>query len=71
VLRNFYEVYCTSPKCPIVCLGSYHVDPSRIVMARTERSIDNMIGQFGDKWFMIFWYAELVGWMVRGKKSIE
>ena len=40
-------------------------------MARTERSIDNMIGQFGDKWFMIFWYAELVGWMVRGKKSIE
>ena len=40
-------------------------------MARTERSIDNMIGQFGDKWFMIFWYAELVGRMVRGKESIE
>ena len=30
-----------------------------------------MIGQFGDKWFMIFWYAELVGRMVRGKESIE
>ena len=40
-------------------------------MARTERPADNMIGQFGDKWFMVFWYAGLVGWMVSRKKSIE
>jgi hypothetical protein len=40
-------------------------------MAGTERAVDNMIGQFGDKWFMVFWYARLVRWMIRRKKSIE
>jgi hypothetical protein len=30
-----------------------------------------MTGQFEDKWFVIFWYAELVGWMIGGKKSVE
>lgn len=30
-----------------------------------------MTGQFEDKWFVIFWYTELVGWMIGGKKSVE
>ena len=40
-------------------------------MAGTERAAANMIGQFGDKWFIVFWYAGLVRWMIRRKKSIE
>jgi len=30
-----------------------------------------MIRQFRDKWFIIFWYTESVGWMICGKESIE
>jgi hypothetical protein len=30
-----------------------------------------MTGQFEEKWFVIFWYTELVGWMVGRKKSVE
>ena len=40
-------------------------------MAGTECAADDMIGQFGDKWFMMFWYARLVGWVIRRKKGIE
>ena len=40
-------------------------------MAGTEHAADDMIGQFGDEWFMMFWYAGLVGWMIRRKESIE
>ena len=40
-------------------------------MTGTERAMDNMVGQFEDQWFMIFWDAGLVGWMVRRKKGIE
>ena len=40
-------------------------------MTETECAADNMIGQFGDKWFMVFWYAGLVRWMIRRKKSVE
>jgi hypothetical protein len=47
------------------------VDPGRAVMAGAECAMTNMIGEFGDKWFMIFRYTELVRWMVRGKEGIE
>jgi hypothetical protein len=40
-------------------------------MTGTERAVDDMIGQFEDKWFMMFWYARFVGWMIGRKKSIE
>ena len=40
-------------------------------MARIERAANNMIVQFGDKWFMVLWYTGLVRWMIRRKKSIE
>ena len=40
-------------------------------MAGTQLAVDDMIGQFGDKWFVVFWYAKFVGWMIGRKKSIE
>jgi hypothetical protein len=30
-----------------------------------------MIGESGDKRFVVFWYTGRMGWMVRGKKSVE
>ena len=30
-----------------------------------------MTGQFEDKWFVRFWYTELMGWMIGRKKSVE
>ena len=40
-------------------------------MIGTQSTADNVIGQLGNKRFMIFWYTEGVGWVVRGKKSVE
>jgi hypothetical protein len=40
-------------------------------MAGTECAADDMTGQFGNKWFMMFWYTRHVGWMIGRKKSIE
>jgi len=36
-----------------------------------EHATNNMTGLFEDKWFVIFWYTELVGWVIGGKKSVE
>jgi hypothetical protein len=30
-----------------------------------------MTGKFEGEWFVIFWYTQLVGWMIGGKKSVE
>jgi len=30
-----------------------------------------MTGQLENKWFVKFWYTELMGWMIGGKKSVE
>ena len=40
-------------------------------MTGTECAADDMIGQFGDKRFMMFWYTRHVGWMTGRKKGIE
>jgi hypothetical protein len=40
-------------------------------MAGCECAAENMNGQTGFKWLIIFWHAEVVGWMVRGKENIE
>jgi hypothetical protein len=40
-------------------------------MAGTESAMDNMIGQLGDKRFMIFRYTKRVGWMIRRKECVE
>ena len=40
-------------------------------MAGAEYATKNVIGQAGYKWFVILWYAGLVGRMVCGKEGIE
>ena len=40
-------------------------------MIATERTGVEMFGQGGYEGFMIFWYAELVGWIVCWKQGVE
>lgn len=58
------------PRGPKVWPGG-DIDPSRTVMAGAEYAMKNVIGQAGYKWFVIFWYAGMMGWMVCGKEGIE
>ncbi len=46
-------------------------DSSRTVIIATERTCVEMIDQLGNKGFMIFWHAVLVGWVVCWKQGIE
>jgi hypothetical protein len=38
-----------------------HLHPGRTIVIGIERALVDMIQQTGDKGFMIFWHAELVG----------
>jgi hypothetical protein len=49
-----------------------HADPGRTVVIATKTALGEMtIRQGGDKWFMIFWHAELVGWIICWKQGVE
>ena len=48
-----------------------HFDPCRTVMIATKRFSVEMFGKGGYEGFMIFWYAELVGWIVCWKQDVE
>jgi hypothetical protein len=50
---------------------SFHIDPGRTEIRGADYAAANMVGQAGDKRFMIFWYTEFVGWMICRKESIE
>jgi hypothetical protein len=54
----------------IAWVGS-HTDPGRTIIIWTKRALVDMIGQTGDKGFMIFWHAELVGWIVCWQQSVK
>jgi hypothetical protein len=41
-----------------------YVDPGRTVMITTQKPRVEMIQYGGDKRFIIFWHAELVGWII-------
>ena len=48
-----------------------HADSGRTIMIATQRARVEMIRHGGDKRFIIFWHAELVGWMICWKQGIE
>jgi len=41
-----------------------HADPGRTIMIASKRTSVKMIRHVGDEWFIIFWHAELVGWII-------
>jgi hypothetical protein len=45
--------------------------PGRTVIITSKSFRAVMIRQFGDEGFMILWHAELVGWIVCRKQSVE
>jgi hypothetical protein len=48
-----------------------HADPSRTVMIATQKPRVDMIQHGGDKRFIIFWHAKLVGWIICWKQGVE
>ena len=48
-----------------------YADPSRTVMIEIKNIRAEMIRQLGDEGFIIFWDAELLGWIVCWKQSVE
>ena len=48
-----------------------HANPSRTVMIATQRARVEMIRHGGDKRFIIFWHAEIVGWIICWKQGVE
>ena len=63
---------CCKSKLPrMIARVSLHADPGRTIMIATKRTWLKMIRQFEDEWLMIFWHAELVGWIVCWKQGIE
>ena len=48
-----------------------HADPGRTIIIGTKRALVDMIQQAGDKWFMVFWHTELVGWIVCWQQGVE
>jgi len=46
-------------------------NPGRTIMVASERTSIKMIRQVGDEWFMIFWHAAFVGWIVFWKQGVE
>jgi hypothetical protein len=50
---------------------SFHADPGRTVIIGTKRALVDMIQQTGDKGFMVFWHALLVGWIVCWQEGVE
>jgi hypothetical protein len=48
-----------------------HADPGRTIMIAGKRTVVKMIRQVGDEWFMVFWHATLVGWIVCWKQGVE
>jgi hypothetical protein len=48
-----------------------YADPGRTVIIAIKRTGVEMIGPSGDKGFMIFWYALLLGWIVCREQGVE
>ena len=48
-----------------------YADPSGTVIIAIKRINVEMIQQVGYEGLMIFWHAEFVGWIVRGKQGVE
>ena len=55
----------------IIAWVRFHADPGRTIMIAIKRTTVKMIRQVGDEWFMIFWHAALVGWVVCWKQGVE
>lgn len=47
------------------------LDSGRTIIIGIKRSCGDMIRQGGDEGFMIFWDAELLGWIVCWKQGAE
>jgi len=57
----------------MIALVRLHADLGRTIMIASKRTFLDMIRQVGvgDEWFMIFWHAALVGWIVFWKQGVE
>ena len=63
---------CREPKLPsMIAWVRHNVDPGRTIMIASKRTFVKMIRQVGDEWFMIFWHATLMGWIVCWKQGVE
>jgi hypothetical protein len=50
---------------------SFHADSGQTMIIGTKRALIDTIQQTGDQWFIIFRHAELVGWIICWKQSVE
>ena len=48
-----------------------YADPGRTIMITAQKTRVEMIQRGGDKRLIIFWHAELVGWMIGWKQGVE
>ena len=63
---------CHGSKIPSMMVRDrFYADPGRTIMIYSTRTSDKMIRRLGDEFFMTFWHAVLMGFIVFRKQGVE
>ena len=62
---------CKPRSLGMIAWISFNLDSGRTVVIATKRNCGDMNRHGGDEGFMIFWHAELLGWIICRKQGTE